>query len=397
MGALRLLLISIALCATLTATGVIGSEGEQTFTSREQVESEIRRTEEELQRIRDDLAEKRKMAEDLAGEEMDLQAEIDRINEEIRLNRSLLDKLAEQKIVLIEDLKYSQHDLELAELALDESRKLLNHRLRSIYKFGRGQAMEVILTSKTFADLAKRIYYLTMIADHDREIIEDYAGQVESKRVLVKYIEGKKSKIEEVEAEARIEADNLRLRKEERDGLVRKLKEKRYYYENLARDLEEASRNLETVIGDLESRAEAFAQADTTFEGRMGTLMWPCDGEVVSEFGMETHPRFGTIIKNNGIDIRTEPGTKVRAVAPGQVSFAGPLSGFGNCIIVSHGDGFYTLYGHLESLLVAKGYKVGEGEAIGYIGETSTPEGAILHFEIRKGKAPLDPDKWFLK
>lgn len=385
------------LLVAVTAGAVDLSGEEQTFTSREQVEQEIERTEKELESIRRDLAEKRKRAEELAGEESDLQAEIGRINEEIRLNRSLLDKLVEQKSVLQNDLEYSQQDLVAAEAALDESRVLLNRRLRSIYKFGRGQAMEVILTSKTFADLAQRVYYLSVIADHDREIIGTFTEQVESKRVLVEYIAAKKDRIESVEREARAEADNLTMKKEQRDGLVAQLKEKRYYYENLARDLEEASRNLEAVISTLESRAEALAEADTTFEGRMGTLMWPCDGEVVSEYGMETHPRFGTIIKNNGIDIKTTPGTKVRSVGPGEVSFAGPLSGFGNCIIVSHGDGFYTLYGHLESLLVVKGYRVGEGEAIGYIGETSTPEGAKLHFEIRKGTAPLDPSKWFLR
>ena len=370
---------------------------ETTFTSREQVEEEIRRTEGELDGIRRELAEKRKRAEELAGEESDLQAEIKRINEEIRLNRSLIDKLAEQKRALVSDLEYSHQDLALAEIALSESRELLNKRLRAIYKFGRGQAMEILLMSKTFADLAKRIYYLTMITDHDRVIIGAYTEQVETKRVLVGYIEEKKERIEGIEAEAKAEAENLRSKKEERDGLVAQLKEKRYYYENLARELEEASRNLEAVIETLMSRAEVLAEADTTFEGRMGTLMWPCDGEVISEYGMETHPRFGTIIKNNGIDIRTSPGSKVRAVASGEVSFAGPLSGFGNCIIIGHGDGFYTLYGHLESLLVSKGYRVGEGDAIGYIGETSTPEGAVLHFEIRKGKSPLDPTRWFLR
>lgn len=393
---MRPLWVLMAAFFILAAPAVLPGE-ETGFTSREQVEEEIRRTEQELDGIRLELAEKRKRAEELAGEESDLLGEIASINEEMRLNRSLLDKLAEQKAALVSDLEYSQQDLALTEIALGDSRDLLNQRLRSIYKFGRGQAMEVLLTSKSFADLAKRVYYLAMIADHDRGIIDSYTGQVESKRVLVEYIEEKKERIESVEAEARAEAENLRARKEERDGLVAQLKEKRYYYENMARELEEASRNLEAVIETLMSRAEVLAEADTTFEGRMGTLMWPCDGEVISEYGMETHPRFGTIIKNNGIDIRTTPGSRVRAVASGEVSFAGPLSGFGNCIIIGHGDGFYTLYGHLESLLVTKGYRVGEGEAIGYIGETSTPEGAVLHFEIRKGKAPLDPTRWFLR
>ncbi len=394
MRPLRLFMLALLLMA-----GVSGAlqGGEPAPSSREGLEEKIRSTEAELEDIRRQLDEKRRQAEEIAGEESGIEAEITRIGEEIRLNRSLLDKLAQQKEALVRDLEYSQRDLELAEIALDDSRELLNRRLRSIYKFGRGQVMEILLTSKTFADLAERIYYLTVIADHDYEIIRSFAEQVESKRVLVQYIEEKKARIEAVEKETRREADNLRARKEERDALVAQLKEKRYYYENMARELEEASRNLEAVIEALLGQAEALAEADTTFEGRMGTLMWPCDGQVVSEYGMETHPRFGTIIKNNGIDIRTEPGSKVRAVASGEVSFAGPLSGFGNCIIIAHGDGFYTLYGHLESLLVTKGRRVGEGDAIGYIGETSTPEGAVLHFEIRKGKTPLDPSKWFLR
>jgi septal ring factor EnvC (AmiA/AmiB activator) len=161
--------------------------------------------------------------------------------------------------------------------------------------------------------------------------------------------------------------------------------------------LEEASRDLEDLIVDLETRREDTEFAGTSFEARKGRLMWPCDGEVVANFGVETHPRFGTIIRNHGIDIKTIPGTKIRAAANGVVSFAGALSGFGNCIVVSHGEGFYTLYGHLESMIAEKGYNVAEGLAIGVIGETSTPEGAVLHFEIRHGKKPLDPAVWLLK
>jgi murein DD-endopeptidase MepM/ murein hydrolase activator NlpD len=213
----------------------------------------------------------------------------------------------------------------------------------------------------------------------------------------MEHIEGKKAKIEAVEREVEEETRNLQLKKEQRDALVARLKEKRYYYENLTRKLEEASRNLEDLIGDLETRREEAEFAGTPFEGRIGRLVWPCDGDVISEFGVQTHPRFGTIIRNNGINIKTLPGTKIRAVASGEVSFAGALSGFGNCIVVSHGDGFYTLYGHLESLMVTKGHEVREGDAIGLVGETSTPEGAVLHFEIRHGTKPLDPAKWLSK
>jgi septal ring factor EnvC (AmiA/AmiB activator) len=363
----------------------------------EEISSEIESREAELERIRADLREKRRQASELAGREHDLQAEVDRINEEISVNRQLLQKLAEKQEVLLQDLDFAHADLAMAEERLASATAMLERRLRAIYKFGRGEAMEVILLSKTFADLAKRIYYLSVITDHDLELMTIYSERVETRRVLMDHIAAKKSRIDAVGEEVEVETRNLQLRKEERDALVARLKEKRYYYENLTERLEEAGRDLENLIGDLEARREDAEFAGTSFKALKGGLMWPCDGEVIANFGVETHPRFGTIIRNNGIDIKTLPGTSIRAVANGVVSFAGALSGFGNCIVVSHGEGFYTLYGHLESMIAEKGYNVAEGLAIGVVGETSTPEGAVLHFEIRHGKKPLDPALWLLQ
>jgi septal ring factor EnvC (AmiA/AmiB activator) len=224
-----------------------------------------------------------------------------------------------------------------------------------------------------------------------------FEERVETRRVLLAHIADKKARMKALESEVRREMGNLEVKREERDALVGQLKDKRYYYENMARDLEESSRNLESLLEDLETRKEEARLAGGAFEARQGKLMWPCNGEVVGHFGVETHPRFGTIIKNNGLDIKADAGAKVRAIAPGTVSYAGALSGFGNCIIISHGDGFYSLYGHLEALTVNSGDGVREGDAVGTVGETSTPEGAILHLEIRQGKKALDPEQWLLK
>ncbi len=370
---------------------------EEAIPSREEIEEEMKQKEEEIQRIRKDLRDKKQKAAELAGREHDLLGDMERITEEIRINQDLLLKLGQQKAVLLQDLEIAGQDLAVAESSFRQASDLLSKRVEAIYKFGRGEMMEVVLMSKTFADLAKRIYYLSVVADHDREIMSVFERRVETRRVLREHIEAKKARIEGVEREVQGETRNLELKREERDALVRQLKEKRYYYENLANKLEEASDNLEALLGRLEERREDVRYAGTAFGGRMGKLMWPCEGEVVSGFGVETHPRFGTIIRNNGINIRALPGSKVRTVATGTVSFAGALSGFGNGIVISHGDGFYTLYGHLESLLVGAGYDVNEGDAIGFIGETSTPEGAVLHFEIRQGKEPLDPARWLLR
>jgi septal ring factor EnvC (AmiA/AmiB activator) len=360
-------------------------------------EAEIKAKEDELQQIRRDLEEKRRQAADVAGQEQDLAGEVERLNEELDMNQQLLNKLSQQKAVLLDDLGNAQQDLGHAQASLGMASDMLGSRLRGIYKFGRGQVMEVVLTSKSFADLAKRIYYLSVVADHDRELMADFEQTVETKRVLVDHIEGKKVRLEQTETEVAEETRNLGIRKEERDALVERLKSKRSYYENMARELQEASRNLEEMLGRLEAKREETGYAGTSFAGRIGRLIWPCEGEVISSFGVETHPKFGTIIKNNGIDIKATAGARVRTVAAGSVSFAGPLAGLGNCVIVDHGSGYYSLYGRLESLAVATGYEVAEGDPVGFIGETSAPEGAVLHFEIRQGRRALDPQAWLIR
>lgn len=349
----------------------------------------------ELERIRKDLDEKRREAADLAGQEQDLSGEIEKINEELNLNQELLRRLGQKKADLMDELDGAQDDLVRAQMSLGAAGGTLGARLRGIYKFGRGQMMEVVLTSRTFADLAERIYYLSVVADHDRELMAEFESTVETKRALVEHIEGKRLRLEQTEAEVGEEARNLRERKEERDALVERLKDRRYYYEEMARDLQEAGRNLEQLLGQMDSGREEGGS--TSFAGEMGKLVWPCEGEVISDYGVEQHPKFGTMIKNNGMDIKATAGSQVRSVAAGTVSFAGPLSGFGNCVIVDHGGGYYTFYGRLESVGVATGFEIGQGDVVGAVGETSAPEGPVLHFEIRQGKKALDPRLWLLR
>ena len=118
-------------------------------------------------------------------------------------------------------------------------------------------------------------------------------------------------------------------------------------------------------------------------------------GELVGHFGIETHPRFGTQIHNDGLDIAAAIGTPVRAVAKGRVDFANDdYEGMGGMIVLNHGDGYYTLYGHLNDVLVHNGQEVLPGAVIGRVGDAGSLKGPILHFEVRKGSAALNPESW---
>jgi murein DD-endopeptidase MepM/ murein hydrolase activator NlpD len=120
-------------------------------------------------------------------------------------------------------------------------------------------------------------------------------------------------------------------------------------------------------------------------------LRLPADGPISSRFGRRLHPIFHTWRMHAGVDIGAGYGTPVRAAAAGQVVVAGVITGYGNAIVVDHGDGIATLYGHLSRFGVRRGAQVDAGEAIGAVGNTGNSTGPHLHFEVRVNGTPVDP------
>ena len=159
------------------------------------------------------------------------------------------------------------------------------------------------------------------------------------------------------------------------------------------------------LIGDLETRRReiearpATARADASLSADdAGSLDWPLDGEVIYRFGRERRPN-GTVLRWNGIGISASPGSPVTAVRAGTVVLAGPFEGYGPTVVLSHGDGFYTLYLYLEETGVVEGRTVSIGQVVGTVGGTDTPEGPHIEFQVRapvNGGPPQaqDPLQW---
>jgi murein DD-endopeptidase MepM/ murein hydrolase activator NlpD len=122
-----------------------------------------------------------------------------------------------------------------------------------------------------------------------------------------------------------------------------------------------------------------------------GQLLWPAVGPITSPFGWRIHPIFGTRELHTGIDIGAPDGSTVSAAAAGTVEFAGTMTGYGNVLVIDHGGGLATLYGHLSFYSVAVGQVVARGEPIGNVGCTGYCTGPHLHFEVRLSGTPVDP------
>ena len=146
-----------------------------------------------------------------------------------------------------------------------------------------------------------------------------------------------------------------------------------------------------------EARGAPRAATQYTYLPSGGQLAWPIQGQITSSFGMRVHPTFKTKIVHTGIDIKGAQGTPVGAAGPGEVLFAGWLRGYGQVIIIDHGNNLSTVYAHLSSMSVREGAAVKKGQTIGAVGSTGVATGAHLHFEVRVGGEARDPMKYLRK
>jgi septal ring factor EnvC (AmiA/AmiB activator) len=135
-------------------------------------------------------------------------------------------------------------------------------------------------------------------------------------------------------------------------------------------------------------------EGDQPFATLKGKLSWPVQGRLAGDFGQ---PRAGSVVKWNGVLLEAAAGTAVRAVYHGRVAFADWLPGLGLLVIIDHGGGYMSLYGHNEALLKESGDWVQPGETIAQVGDTGGQARPALYFEIRFKGEPVNPHTWITR
>jgi murein hydrolase activator len=355
--------------------------------------------EQELQRIKKEMQEKKQKLQRADKRERSILSELEKIDREIQAgSKELADqrrKLREAEAALAEiEQTNTVTTQELARL-----RQFYAARLRALYKMSRtgGYALAV-LSSDSFSSAYRRVRYLGIIAERDQRMIREYgaaldrlAGREREARDRTGEILARRETVER----KRISLESRRMKKGEILGSV---KQEKTVYEATLKDLEESSANLWAMIRLAEQEkksAKKAARAQVT--GDRNRLPWPLLGQVLARFGSQKHPQFGTTIFRRGIDIAAHVGDEVRAVDGGQVAKADWFKGYGKLVIIDHGGGMYTLYGHLSQLEVNNGDRVERGQVIGLAGDTGSLKGAKLYFEVRRNGAAEDPLLWLAK
>lgn len=279
-----------------------------------------------------------------------------------------------------------------AQNRLQQRQQILNKRVRSIYIHGQLSYLEVILGSKSFSDFANRLELLRRVIHSDYDLIleiQNQKAQIEAKK---SQLEKDKAHLDVLAAEAQKEQDAIAVKKAEQQRVLEQARANKSAAEQLERDLIDRSKQVQSLIQErLRQRETASSGSDESYTQGSGVMSWPCNGVITSPYGYRVHPIFGTTIYHSGMDIGVDYGTPIHAADSGTVIYSGWISGYGNAVIIDHGGGVQTLYGHNQSLNVSEGESVSKGSVIAYAGSTGNSTGPHCHFEVRVNGEPADP------
>ncbi len=367
------------------------------------LDDRIRAKDAELQKLREEIAAERRKIEEVERKEKDIAGYLTKLEREEKLTKRLLAGIAEKEEMLEQQVTRLRDDLAYSETVFARRRVILAKRLREMYMSGPQDAWEELLQANDFGDLLQRYKFLATIAANDANLVEEVRRHKTDVARREANLTESLSQATAARREKERELARLQANEQKRKKSLAALKTSKSASQKRIEQLAKAERDLVAIIDAFEKERAAAApeaweaSAAKEFPALKGRMRAPVEGRRVRGFGESKHPEFGTVTFNPGVDFETRAGSPVRAVARGKVEYASLLPGFGNCIIVAHGQGYYTLYAHTSKIFVRKDAMVNPGDVIAEAGGSAAGTGNAFHFEIRKSKKALDPAEWLGK
>ncbi len=377
----RALLLCAALLAALAA-------GEAQAQSRRQAEQR-------LDSLKQELEERRSRLDALGQTEGDVLGRLQEIEETIDLNSTVVKRLKSRedrvgREIMLADSLLAVQESHLAETRLHYQKRLLAVSKNTVRRppdwlFFLSDPGEAVLAAPMLRSVGKADRYL--ISLHD-SLVSDVQS---SRMVLV----DRQGELSELRQEKVRESDLLGSSQRRREGQLKNIRSEKTQLASAMQELVDAAAKLENVIQDIvNSGAATFGGDGRHVLKAKGRLPWPVKGRILQPFGFREIGPKRAKVPHNGLAIEAEFGTPVQAVADGAVSYTGRLRGYGQIVILDHGGGYFTLYGHLDEIDCFKGQVVIQGDAIGKVGDSGSLSGPELYFELRKERVQVDPLPW---
>ncbi|NEW08818.1 peptidoglycan DD-metalloendopeptidase family protein [Paenibacillus sp. SYP-B3998] len=292
-------------------------------------------------------------------------------------------------------LEQSGKQLDEAEARVETRDQMLKSRLRLMYMNGFVSYMDVLMSATSFSDFLNRLEALQSIVNQDKEILvsnKKDRDTVEQKKVET---EQQLEKVKILYTQADAVRDDLQVKEKEKEVKIASLSKQEKVLEDISEESERQVTQLAKQEAELQEKKRAASKAKSPFTYSGGKLGYPLavQAPITSDFVNRINPVTGKSENHKGIDLGAPKGTEIRAAENGTVIYASWMNGYGNYIILNHGNGLWTAYGHImnDGIYVKVGDTVKRGQKIAGVGSTGQSTGNHLHFEVRINEVPTDP------
>lgn len=353
--------------------------------AQESIEStrrELEKTQEQLRVVQDKI-------DALDKQELGVLNRIDAYDEKINLTKKYIRELNQAQQAKKNEIITVTNQIKSTQGQIIARQSDLEKLLINYYKEERILPVELFLSNKSIADVYKKFIYLRIIAQDRKNLIKQFRGMKQDLESQQARLIAANLQLAQYKQKRQAEQSDLKTSQSMETKILDKVRTQKSQSLTLEDELKTAAAKLENLIAQLEQqrRVRKLAPGTHYLEIMKGKLPWPYYGTVIARFGTKQDPKYKTKIRNTGIDIQTPKGADIKAIAKGRVVYADRFMGYGNMVILDHGDGYYSLYSNLSDMSATVGANIEQSEVVG----SSTD---ILHFELRSEGKPVDPLLW---
>ena len=357
------------------------------------IQSQIKLEKTELEKLKAKLKKRERAIKKAGKKENSVLMTLQKIGNQLKLKERELKIYQWNKKINQKKISRLEQKIALADIHLAGQKKILGKRLRTIYKEGSMFPIKVLFSSENFNDLIQRVKYMKLVTEYDSRLFGKYNARLNQLEEEKNALLNARAKLDQLEKNTEQNKKEIHNRKKQKSTFLKKLKKEKSLSIKLKNELLMASKNLNGLIFNLEEKLVLGQGLEIV--DKKGRLILPVTGKVLNKFGKKRDKHFDTFIVYNGIDIKVRKGTPVRSIFAGKVLYANELKGYGNLIILGHGNEYHSLYGHLDEIITKVGRTVRSGQIIGRSGDTGSLVGETLYLELRHKGNPIEPTRWF--
>ena len=355
----------------------------------------------DLEAVRKKIASEKKGLSELKAKEGSVLQSLVKISGELgKRNRDL--KAADAKLSSIaHELESMRAEAERIARSVALRQEILQRRAVALYRWQRGGSPLTILNgAESLGEFLQRRHYLRAALTFDQELVARWQEEGQRQELVLKGLAEKKTELDDQKQVLGAAKEAVRQEAEKKKVLLASLRQEKELRAKALREMEAVALRLQKMLDELSRQAIAkphqtpMPSSGAGLEALRGRLEWPVKGAITAPFGKFKHPEVAAEIIRQGIDIDAPFGEAIKAVEKGRVVYANRFAGYGNLVILDHGERYYTIYGHLAEMVKKNGDEVRRGEVLGRVGDSDSIGGAKLYFELRKDGRSVDPVPW---